>query len=131
MVRHVWTPPLAQVVFGPFWARDRLLSCVRPLIATFEKPLAGMVIRRWGPYQNYEIKALCLRLVEPIPILSIFCPYEIIVPIASPTLQSVVATASADHPRRISVVFPAHDDRPDDPRKLVGQCDGDQHPWLV
>jgi len=52
--RLLWLPPVMQE-FSNRLACDRWLSSFRPLLATFLKPLAGMVICGSGPNLTYEL----------------------------------------------------------------------------
>ena len=59
--------PCAREIFGRRSARDRVRTCVRPADAVFDMPLARMVFADRVQIKAARSKALCCRLVFPIP----------------------------------------------------------------
>lgn len=93
---HVWTPPSMQEEFRSGTTRDRVRSCIRPLMR--RKPAAGPYgIRGSGPHHWSALEALPMSLVF-LTLLTAIAPY------CCPPPLSHLGARSSDYDYAASVI---------------------------
>ena len=124
---HLWTPRERKKNLRSGAAHSRVLTSVRPLIATFHLSRACMGVREPVQIMKACSKHLC-HLVFPIPSLIDCCA----IPFRSTFLHSRRPLAVTAMPSRPELVDPAlRQKRPDDAGHLVGESDDHEHGWLT